>query len=82
MSPGDSKESLSREKEGFLRRAIGQNEATNRCGTFFSFSKVKNAQCTLSGSWVFSATMIQRRPAIIWLVRSRRGDDRESTAGD
>ena len=56
-----------------------RNHVRRRIGNIF-FEDGKRGVVP-SGSWIFSATMIQRRAAIIWRVFTTR-NDRDSTARD
>lgn len=66
------------EKEGqkkILEKGIVRKRIDN------IFYEDEKREVVPSGSWIFSATMIQRRAAIIWRVFTMR-NDRDSTARD
>lgn len=68
------------EGEGREKGFGERNRVRRRIGKIIFFEDEKRGVVP-SGSWIFSATMIQRRAAIIWRVFTTR-NDRDSTARD
>lgn len=67
------------EKEGQKKNFGERNHVRKRIDNIFYEDEKR--EVVPSGSWIFSATMIQRRAAIIWRVFTMR-NDRDSTARD